>query len=86
MNIILWVIFGGLAGWIATMIVGNDASYGVAGNVIVGILGAFLGGWIADKLGASGQPGTERPSSSVVSFIIAVVGAVILLVLLNLIF
>ncbi|OGE74315.1 MAG: hypothetical protein A3I07_02565 [Candidatus Doudnabacteria bacterium RIFCSPLOWO2_02_FULL_42_9] len=85
MNFIIWIIFGGLAGWIATMIVGADAAYGIPGNIIVGIVGAFLGGWIADKMGMGGAPGAERPSS-MMSFVWAVVGAVILLVLLNLIF
>ncbi len=85
MNIIFWIIFGGLAGWVATLIVGEDASYGIPGNVIVGIIGAFLGGWIADKMGWGGSPGAERPSSFI-SFVTAVIGSVVLLVLLNLIF
>ncbi|MBX4186810.1 MAG: GlsB/YeaQ/YmgE family stress response membrane protein [Candidatus Doudnabacteria bacterium] len=84
-NIILWIIFGGLAGWIATIIVGNNASFGIAGNVVVGIIGAFIGGWIADKMGIGGKPGADRPTNFI-SFIIAIVGAVCLLVLLNLIF
>jgi uncharacterized membrane protein YeaQ/YmgE (transglycosylase-associated protein family) len=85
MNIIMWIIFGGLAGWVATLIVGADAAYGVPGNIVVGIVGAFLGGWVADKMGWGGKPGAERPST-VMSFVWAVVGAVILLLLLNLIF
>lgn len=84
-NIILWIVFGGLAGWIATIIVENDASFGVAGNVVVGIIGAFLGGWVADKLGIGGKSGVERPTN-LVSFVVAIVGAIILLILLNLIF
>lgn len=85
MNFILWVVFGGIAGWIATMIVGDDARFGMMGNIIVGIIGAFLGGWIADKMGMGGKPGAERPTSFI-SFVVAVIGAVVLLVLLNLIF
>ncbi len=85
MNYLLWIVFGGLAGWIATMIVGNDASYGIVGNVIVGIIGAFLGGWVADKLGVGGQPGAERPTS-IISFVVAIVGAIVLLVILNFVF
>jgi uncharacterized membrane protein YeaQ/YmgE (transglycosylase-associated protein family) len=85
MNIALWVIFGGLAGWIASMIVGQDAAFGIPGNIIVGIIGAFLGGWLADKFGVGGAPGAERPTS-IMSFVVAVIGAVILLFLLNLIF
>jgi uncharacterized membrane protein YeaQ/YmgE (transglycosylase-associated protein family) len=85
-NIILWIVFGGLAGWIATIVVGNNESFGIAGNVVVGIIGAFLGGWIADKLGiGGGQPGVDRPTNFM-SFIVAILGAVGLLVLLNFIF
>lgn len=85
MNSILWIVFGGLAGWIASMVVGDEAGIGIIGNVIVGIVGAFLGGFIADKLGMGGQPGAERPTS-IMSFVWAVVGAVVLLLLLNLLF
>ncbi len=85
MNFILWVVFGGLAGWIATMIMGEDAGFGIIGNIIVGIIGAFIGGWIADRMGVGGPQGTERPTS-VVSFITAVIGAVILLFIVNLLF
>jgi uncharacterized membrane protein YeaQ/YmgE (transglycosylase-associated protein family) len=84
-NIVLWIIFGGLSGWIATVIVGNDASFGIAGNVVVGIIGAFIGGWVADKLGVGGAMGVDRPTNFI-SFATAIAGAVILLVLLNLIF
>ena len=41
MNIILWIILGALAGWIASMIAGTDARQGALGNIVVGILGAF---------------------------------------------
>ncbi len=85
MNFILWVVFGGLAGWIASMVVGDEAGIGIIGNVIVGVVGAFLGGFIADKVGMGGQPGAERPTS-IMSFVWAVVGAVVLLLLLNLLF
>ena len=85
MNMVLWIIFGGVAGWLASILVGNEAQMGVLENVIVGIIGAFLGGWIADKMGAGGAPGAERPTS-IISFVTAVLGAVILLVILNLVF
>ena len=84
-NIILWIIFGGLAGWIASVFVDTDAGMGIWGNVIVGIIGAFLGGWLADKFGIGGTPGVERPTT-IRSFITAVIGAVILLLVANLIF
>lgn len=86
MNILLWIIFGGIAGWIASLIVGGDAGLGIIGNVIVGIIGAFIGGWIADKTGIKpGTPGADRPTD-IWGFVWAVVGAIILLVIINLIF
>lgn len=83
-NIILWLLFGGLAGWIASMMMGYDAGLGITGNIIVGVLGAFIGGWIADNIGIGGRPGTERPTG-VWSFVVAVLGAVLLLGIVNLI-
>jgi len=78
MNVLLWIVFGGLAGWVATLLTGDDAGFGIFGNIVVGIIGAFIGGWIADRVGMGGAPGTERPTS-IGSFITAVLGAVILL-------
>ncbi|KKS28646.1 MAG: transglycosylase associated protein [Parcubacteria group bacterium GW2011_GWA2_43_11] len=86
MNIVLWIIFGGVAGWVASLIVGADSSLGIVGNVVVGIIGAFLGGWIGDQTGIrSGAPGADRPTDFV-GFVWAVIGAVILLFILNLLF
>lgn len=85
MNILLWVLFGGVAGWVASLLVGSDASFGIIGNVIVGIVGAFIGGWIADAIGVGGAKGAERPTT-LFSFVWAVVGAILLLAALNLLF
>lgn len=85
MNIILWIVFGGIAGWVATLFTGNDADLGIVGNVVVGIIGAFIGGWIADLIGLGGEKGADRPTS-IVSFIFAVLGAIILLFIVGLIF
>lgn len=86
MNILLWIIFGGLAGWIATLITGADVGFGILGNIVVGIIGAFLGGWIADKVNFKAEtPGADRPTT-VWSFLWAVVGAVILLFVIGLLF
>lgn len=84
MNIVLWIIFGGVAGWVASLIMGTDGQMGLLANVVVGIVGAFLGGFIMDKLGHGGEPGAER-STSIMSFVVAVLGAVLLLFLLNLV-
>ena len=86
MNIILWLIFGGIAGWVASLIMGNDAGLGIVGNIVVGIVGAFVGGWIADHVGVKpGQPVADRPTS-ILGFVWAVVGAVVLLFAINLLF
>lgn len=86
MNILLWLIFGGIAGWIATLLTGIDAQIGTMGNIIIGIVGAVIGGWIGDSMKVGeGKPGADRPTS-VAGFVWAVIGAVILLFILNLIF
>lgn len=79
MGILAWIIFGAIAGWIASMIAGNNKEQGVIGNIIVGILGAVIGGWVAGFLFDS--PGVTGFNFS--SFIVAVLGAVILLFIKN---
>jgi uncharacterized membrane protein YeaQ/YmgE (transglycosylase-associated protein family) len=74
MNILAWIIFGALAGWIASMIMGTNAQMGAIANIIVGIIGAFIGGWVAHAFGGSGVTGFNLGS-----LIVAIVGAVILL-------
>lgn len=74
MNIILWLVFGALAGWIASLIMRTDAEQGTVGNIVVGIIGAFLGGAISRWLG-----GPAVDDFSLMSLLVAVGGAVILL-------
>lgn len=77
MGIIMWIIFGALAGWVASMLLKTNDQQGAIGNIIVGILGALLGGFLAGLLFDS--PGVT--GFNLTSFIIAVIGAVILLLL-----
>lgn len=79
MDIIVWIVIGGLAGWVASMIMGTDASQGVVGNVVVGIIGAFVGGFVMSLIGQSGFTGFN-----IWSFVVALVGAVIALWVLKL--
>jgi len=79
-SIIVWIIVGGLAGWVASKIVGTDKSQGVVGNIVVGIVGAFIGGFLVGLLGGSGFTGFN-----IWSFLVALLGAVVLLFLWKLI-
>ncbi|MCX6739698.1 MAG: GlsB/YeaQ/YmgE family stress response membrane protein [Candidatus Parcubacteria bacterium] len=74
MGIILWIVFGGLAGWIASMIMKTNAQQGIILNVIVGIIGAVIGGLIMNLLGYGGVGGFD-----LYSFLVALLGAIILI-------
>ena len=76
MNIILWIIFGAIAGWIASMIMKTDSQQGFLGDVIVGVLGAVVGGYLMQMFGQSDVSGFN-----VYSMIVAVIGASVLLFL-----
>lgn len=75
MNIIVWIIFGALAGWVASMITKTNAQQGIIANIVVGIVGAFIGGYLMQVIGKTGVDGFN-----IKSFIVAVIGSVILLV------
>lgn len=79
MSIIIWIIVGALAGWIASMIMKTDAQMGALANIVVGIIGAFLGGWIVSLFGASAPMG----ELNVPSILTAILGAVVLLAILK---
>ncbi|MHB0856737.1 MAG: GlsB/YeaQ/YmgE family stress response membrane protein [Anaerolineae bacterium] len=81
MGLLAWVVFGALAGWVASLIAGTNERQGCILNIVVGIVGAFLGGLIMQFLtGAQVDLRFNLPS-----FLVAVLGAVVLLALLNLI-
>lgn len=74
MGIILWIIFGGLVGWVASLIMKTDGQQGILLNVIIGIIGAVLGGWIMSFLGQ----GTVV-EFNLYGFLVALLGAVVLI-------
>lgn len=78
MNIIAWIIVGGLAGWVASMIMKTDSQMGIPANVVVGIIGAFIGGFLMNMLS-----GESPDTFSISGFIVAVIGAVVLLAILK---
>lgn len=73
MNILLWIILGALAGWIASVIMGTRGQ-GVVVDIVLGIVGAILGGWLFQQFGAQGVTGFNLPS-----LLVAVVGAIIII-------
>lgn len=74
MELLAWIILGALAGWIASIIMKTDAEMGAMSNIIVGIIGAFVGGFIVRMFGGDGASGLN-----LYSLLVAVVGAVLLL-------
>lgn len=82
MTILFWIIFGALAGWIASIILGKNSQMGAIGNIVIGIGGAFLGGFLSTALGG---PDADLGSPGLSSVFIAILGAVLLLWIINLI-
>lgn len=72
MSIIVWIIFGGLVGWVAYMVMGG--TNGLLINIIVGIVGASLGGLIMNFFGKRGVSGFN-----IYSFLVALLGAIVLI-------
>jgi uncharacterized membrane protein YeaQ/YmgE (transglycosylase-associated protein family) len=78
MGILAWIVLGGIAGWIASMVAGNNEEQGIIGNIIIGILGAFIGGFFINLVGGEGITGFN-----LWSLLVAVGGAVLLLLILG---
>lgn len=74
MSILLWIILGAIAGWVASMI--TNTNNGLLMDIVVGIIGAVIGGWIMNSLGSAGTTGFN-----LWSLIVAILGAVVLLVI-----
>jgi uncharacterized membrane protein YeaQ/YmgE (transglycosylase-associated protein family) len=78
MGIIIWLVIGGICGWLASIIMRTDAQQGILMNIVVGIVGAFLGGLIFSRGDINDAP------LDLTSFLVSLVGAVILLAIVNL--
>ena len=81
MGFLIWLIVGGLVGWLASLIMRTDGQQGILLNVVVGIVGAFLGGLVISPLVGVG---TINDGISIGSVLVSLVGAVILLAIVNL--
>ena len=82
MDIIIWLIVGGIVGWLASLLMKTDARQGIFLNVIVGIIGAALAGFFISPM--VGLPTINQGSFSFGSLLVSLVGAVILLAIVNL--
>jgi uncharacterized membrane protein YeaQ/YmgE (transglycosylase-associated protein family) len=83
MNIIIWLIVGGLIGWVASMLMRTNGQQGILLNVVVGVIGAVLGGWFLSPL--VGVSTINQGNLSVPSLLVSLLGAVILLAIVNLV-
>lgn len=81
MGFLVWLIVGGIVGWLASLIMRTDAQQGILLNVVVGIIGAFIGGWVISPLVGVG---TINEGISIGSVVVSLIGAVVLLAIVNL--
>jgi uncharacterized membrane protein YeaQ/YmgE (transglycosylase-associated protein family) len=77
-SIIIWLVVGGICGWLASLIMRTDAQQGIVMNIVVGIVGAVIAGWILGK-------GNINQGISIETFLWSLIGAIILLAVVNLI-
>lgn len=82
MNFIIWLIVGGILGWLASMVMGTDRQQGLILNIVVGIVGAFLAGLVLTPLLGVGT--INQSDFSLPGLFVSFVGAIILLAIVNL--
>lgn len=79
MGLIMWLTVGGIIGWLASLIMQTDGSQGIIANILVGIVGAFIGGMLLSRGDINNAPLT------VTTFLVSLAGALILLAVVNLV-
>lgn len=82
MNIVVWLVVGGVIGWLASMVMRTNSQQGILLNVVVGIVGAVVAGWILSPMVGGGT--INQGNFSLPSLVVSFVGAVILLAVVNL--
>ena len=81
MGILVWLIVGGVVGWLASIVMRTDGQQGILLNVVVGIVGALLAGFVVSPMLGIG---TINEGISIATFLVSLVGAIILLAIVNL--
>jgi uncharacterized membrane protein YeaQ/YmgE (transglycosylase-associated protein family) len=79
MNFIIWLLIGALVGWLASMVMNTDARQGALLNIVVGIVGAMIGGFLL------GGPTINSNALNLTAILVSFVGAVVLLAIVNLV-
>jgi len=82
MNLIIWLVVGGVIGWLASLVMKTDAQQGMFLNVVVGIVGALIGGWLLSPLLGAGT--VNQGDFSILGLLVSLGGAIILLFVVNL--
>lgn len=82
-NLIVWLVVGGVIGWLASIVMKTDAQQGIVLNIVVGIVGAAIGGWFLAPL--LGTATINQDNLSISSLVVSLLGAVILLAIVNLV-
>jgi uncharacterized membrane protein YeaQ/YmgE (transglycosylase-associated protein family) len=76
LNIIIWIVFGAIAGWLASVLMASDFSQGTLSDIALGILGSLVGGFIFNSFGYAGVTGFN-----LYSFLVAIVGAIVVILI-----
>jgi uncharacterized membrane protein YeaQ/YmgE (transglycosylase-associated protein family) len=82
MNFLIWIVVGGIIGWLASLVMKTDAQQGMFLNIVVGIVGALLGGWLLAPLLDTGT--INQNDFSISSLFVSFLGALVLLMVVNL--
>ena len=81
MNFLIWLIVGGVIGWIASLVMKTDHQQGIVLNIVVGIVGALLGGWFISPL--VGVPTINQDAFNMASLAVSLLGAILLLAIVS---
>ncbi|MEC5216638.1 putative membrane protein YeaQ/YmgE (transglycosylase-associated protein family) [Actimicrobium sp. GrIS 1.19] len=82
MNFIIWIVIGGVLGWLASIVMKTDAQQGMILNVVVGVVGALVGGWLLAPMVGTGT--INQGDFSIAALVVSFVGALVLLAIVNL--
>ena len=83
MNLIIWLVVGGVIGWVASLIMKTDAQQGMILNVVVGVVGALIGGWLLSPMVGAGT--VNQGDFSLMGLLVSLGGAIVLLFVVNLV-